>query len=101
MAVRGRQDQGQLAQAQPHLPAVPTLAVLAPPVYPVVPHEGWLAEERSGTGLSDGQKPDNALESLPRVPLGKPGALTTPGTYLTDVPGARFTKGWLTAEIYL
>lgn len=24
---------------------MPTLAILAPPVYPVVPHEGWLEEE--------------------------------------------------------
>lgn len=97
----GRQDQGQLAWVEPHLPAVPTLAVLASPVYPVVPHEGWLAEERSSTGLSAGRKSRDALESLPRGPLGKLGALTTPGTYLTDVPGARFTEGWLTAEIYL
>lgn len=28
-----------------HLPTVPTLAILASPVYPVVPHKGWLVEE--------------------------------------------------------
>lgn len=98
---RGHRDQDRLAWAGPHLSTVPTLAVLAPPVYPMVPHEGWLAEERSETAVSEGRKPGDALESLPRGPPRRPGALTTPGAYLTDIPGARFTEGWLTAEIYL
>lgn len=100
-AARGCRDQDRLAWAGPHLPTVPTLAILAPPVYPMVPHEGWLAEERSETAVSEGWKPGDALESLPRGPLRRPRALTTLGAYLTDVPGARFTEGWLTAEIYL
>lgn len=33
-----------------HLPTVPTLAILTSPVYPVVPHKGWLVEERSELG---------------------------------------------------
>lgn len=34
-------------EESPHLATVPALAVLAPPMHPVVPHEGWLGREES------------------------------------------------------
>lgn len=40
----------------PHLPTVPTLAILASPVYPVVPHEGWLVGKRHTAGVSEGER---------------------------------------------
>lgn len=43
-----------------HLPTVPTLAILASPVYPVVPHERWLVEEeRSIIGVSERWREQN------------------------------------------
>lgn len=43
--VRGGERAGPRPGAEPHLPTVATLAILASPVYPVVPHKGWLVEE--------------------------------------------------------
>lgn len=38
----------------PYLSTMPTLAILASPVYPVVSYEGWLGAGRKVMGTSEG-----------------------------------------------
>lgn len=47
-----------------HLPTVPTLAILASPVYPVVPHKCWLVEDEKchwGERGVEGTSPEHGL----------------------------------------
>lgn len=49
----GQRVAGALRQG-PYLSTVPTLAILASPVDPVVSYEGWLEEDRKAMGMGEG-----------------------------------------------